>query len=416
LIGKITEIKAREILDSRGNPTIEVDVFSDKVKATAKVPSGASTGAHEACELRDGGKRYGGKGVKKAVKNVNTTIKKHLIGKAVNPTKVDLELIKLDGTENKSNLGANAILGVSMAVVRLSAKLENKPLYKKIKELAGTKGKKYVLPTGYFNIINGGEHADNDLEFQEFMIAPKARTFAEKLRIAAEVYHTLKGLLKKKYGMSSTSVGDEGGFAPQMKKVKEPLEIIMKAVTKAGYKGKVDIAIDAAASEFYTKGKGYFVDGKYLTPEKLLDLYAELVKKYPITSIEDPFSEDNWDEFKMMTKRLGKKIQVVGDDHLVTNPIRIKRSIVEKSCNALLLKVNQIGTVTESIEAANLAMKNGWKIMVSHRSGETSDNFIADLVVGLGCGEIKSGAPCRSERLSKYNRLLVIEEETLKKK
>ncbi len=412
----ITKVHAREILDSRGNPTVEVDMYSNTKKAREEVPSGASTGIHEALELRDGGKRYNGKGVLKAVNNVNKLISKEVIGLQPHNQKfLDKKMIKLDGTDNKSKLGANAILGVSLAGARLGAKVKKIPLYEHLRSLTSNKKKTYTLPIPFMNIINGGKHADNDLQFQEFMLVPIGKTFRESLQMGTEVYHKLKELIKKKYGHASTAVGDEGGFAPNVKSVKEPLELIMKAARQLGYEKKIKIAIDAAASEFYYPKKGYFVDGKYLTAKKLSDLYVELVKKYPIVSIEDPFAEDNWDEFKSFTKRIGKKIQIVGDDHLVTNPLRINRSVIEKSCNALLLKVNQIGTVSESIEAAEIALKNGWNVMVSHRSGETSDHFIADLAVALDCGEIKTGAPCRSERLSKYNQLLRIEEELGKK-
>ena len=408
-------IKAREILDSRGNPTVEVDVCSNKNFASSKVPSGASTGIHEAVELRDKTKRYNGKGVQKAVDNVNNKISKKIIGmNSLHQNKIDNEMIKLDGTKNKSKLGANAILGVSLSTARLAALDKKVPLYEHLRSLTTNKDKKYKMPIPFLNVINGGEHADNDLSFQEFMIAPHGKTFKESLQIGAEVYHCLKGLIKKKYGGSSTAVGDEGGFAPNMKTVKEPLDMIMKAVKMLKYENKVKIALDPAASEFYKNGK-YYVDGKYISSKELSDLYVKLANKYPIISIEDPFAEDDWEAFKHLTERIGNKVQIVGDDLLVTNPIRIKKAIEEKSCNALLLKVNQIGSVSESIEAAELALKNNWNIMVSHRSGETSDTFIADLVVALGCGQIKSGAPCRSERLEKYNRLIKIEEELGKK-
>ena len=416
---KITKIYAREILDSRGNPTLEVDLYSNKIVATGKVPSGASTGIHEALELRDGGKRYNGKGVLKAVNNVNKKIFKEIKGMdAKNPGFIDKKMIELDGTDNKSKLGANAILGVSLASTRLAAKLRNRELFEQLRSMMSSKVKSqktYLMPVPFMNIINGGRHADNELQFQEFMIAPMGKTFKESVQIGSETYHKLKEMIQKKYGHASTGVGDEGGFAPNIKKVKEALELIMKTLRELGYEKKVKIGIDAAASEFYNVKKGYFVDGKYLSAKKLSDLYVDLIKKYPIILIEDPFAEDNWDEFKAFTKRVGKKIQVVGDDLLVTNPIRIQRGIIEKSCNALLLKVNQIGSVKESIQAAEMAINNKWNVMVSHRSGETSDDFIADLVVALGCGQIKSGAPCRSERLAKYNRLIRIEEMLGKK-
>ena len=408
---KITKVKAREILDSRGNPTVEVDLYG-KEMVRSKVPSGASTGVHEAVELRDNEKRYNGKGVQKAVNNVNNKISKIIIGlDSKNQKSIDQKMIKLDNTKNKSKLGANAILGVSLSSARLGAVSKKVPLYQHLRDLTSNKSKKFLMPIPFLNVINGGQHADNDLQFQEFMIAPHGKTFKESLQIGTEVYHCLKSLIKKKYGGSSTSVGDEGGFAPNMNTVKEPLDMIMQALKLLKYDKVVKIGIDAAASEFYDKNKGYFVDNKWLSGKELSSLYERLVKKYPIISIEDPFHEDDWDSFKHLTERLGNKIQIVGDDLLVTNPDRINIAIKEKSCNALLLKVNQIGTVTESIEAAELALKNKWNIMVSHRSGETSDTFIADLVVALGCGQIKTGAPCRSERLEKYNRLLQIEEE-----
>jgi enolase len=409
---KIKSIKAREILDSRGNPTIEVDIYSKNNFATSKVPSGASTGIHEAVELRDNEKRYNGKGVLKAVNNVNKIISKKIIGfKSNDQVYIDQKMINLDGTKNKSKLGANAILGVSLSVSRVGAKDKKITLYEHLRNLTLNKSNIYKMPIPFFNIINGGQHADNDLCFQEFMIAPHGKSFSESLQIGAEVYHCLKELIKKKYGKSSTAVGDEGGFAPNMKTVKEPLQLIMQALKLLKYDKIVKIGIDAAASEFYDEKKGYFVDNKWINAKQLSDLYEKLVNKYPIISIEDPFAEDDWNAFINLTNKLGNKIQIVGDDLLVTNPERIKIAIEKKACNALLLKVNQIGTVSESIEAAELALKNKWNIMVSHRSGETSDTFIADLVVALGCGQIKSGAPCRSERLEKYNRLLQIEEE-----
>lgn len=410
---KIKKIIAREILDSRGNPTVEVDIHSKNNFANAKVPSGASTGIHEALELRDGDlKRFNGKGVLTAVKNINFKISKVVLDKeASNQSFIDKMMLNLDGTDNKSNLGANSILGVSLATARLGSIEKNISLYEHLRNMTNIKKKTYNLPVPFMNIINGGQHADNGLQIQEFMIVPIGKNFKESIQIGVEVYHKLKELLKKKYGHSSTAVGDEGGFAPNINKSKEALDVIMKAINILGYSKKVNIAIDAAASEFYNPKKGYFVDGKWLSAKKLADYYEDLVKKYPIVSIEDPFSEDNWDEFKNFTKRMGKKIQVVGDDLLVTNPVRIQRAIREKSCNSLLLKVNQIGSVSESIKAAEMAINNKWNIMVSHRSGETSDDFIADLAVALDCGEIKSGAPCRSERLEKYNRLIKIEEE-----
>lgn len=411
---RIKGVKAREILDSRGNPTVEVEFFTGSGIASAMVPSGASTGSYEALELRDGDKnRFRGKGVLKAVSNVN---------KLINPKiqwldsrdqgNLDNQMCVLDGTPNKSKLGANAILGVSMAVCRGAAQLQGIPLYKHLAHLAYEKQpKKYILPVPSFNIINGGAHGGNNLAVQEFMIMPVGcKTFADALRAGSETYHELKDLLGKKYGKTATNVGDEGGFAPPLNSATEALDFINQAINNAGYKGKVKIALDCAASEFFANGI-YTIDGKTLVGDQLVDYYGEFFKKYPIVSIEDPFAEDDFASFAKLTKKYGSKIQVVGDDLLVTNPSRIMRGIDYNACNALLLKVNQIGTVTEAINAALLARKNKWGVMVSHRSGETADTFIADLVVGLGTGQIKSGAPCRYERLSKYNELLRIEEE-----
>ncbi|MFC1728637.1 phosphopyruvate hydratase [Nanoarchaeota archaeon] len=406
-MAKIVKIRGREVLDSRGNPTIEVELSTAKHTVKAMVPSGASTGKHEAVELRDGGKRYSGKGVLKAVNNVNILGRK-LKGMSLDQKKIDGVLLNLDGTPNKKKYGANAILGISMAVTRALA-VENKiPLYKQIGKLAGNR--KFVLPIPAFNIINGGVHAGNNLDFQEYMIWPSAGSFKERLRIGTEVYHELKKILIKKYGKNAANVGDEGGFAPPLSKVEEPIELILKAAKKLGYEKRIKIGLDAAGSEFYKNGD-YVLEGKRIDAYDLVDKYKELVKKYPIVSIEDPFAEDDFDTFFVLTKEIGKKVQIVGDDLLVTNPARIENASFVKACNALLLKLNQIGTVTEGIEAAKLAYKKGWKVMVSHRSGETEDDFIADLAVGIGCGQIKSGAPCRSERLAKYNRLLRIEEK-----
>ena len=409
MYSKITRIKAREILDSRGNPTVEVDVYSKNKRGREEVPSGASTGIHEALELRDKGKRYLGKGVLKAVNNVNKKIAPRLRNKScTNQKLIDELMLNLDGTANKKLLGANAILGVSLATCRLASKTQKTSLYKYIGSLFNNK--RFTLPTPYMNIINGGQHADNRLQFQEFMIVPKFKTFKESLRAGSETYHTLKKLIGKKYGKSSTNVGDEGGFAPNLNKVREPLKLITKAIDELGYGKRIKIAIDAAASEFYSR-KGYLVDDKYLSQNKLLKVYESLVNEFPIISLEDPFSEDDNEGFVAITESLGRKVQIMGDDSLVTNPQRIEKAINLKACNALLLKVNQIGTLTEALDAAKLATDNNWNVMVSHRSGETSDSFIADLAVGIGCGQIKSGAPCRSDRLAKYNQLLRIEEE-----
>ncbi len=408
---RISLIKAREILDSRGNPTVEVELTAGEYKVIAAVPSGASTGKYEAWELRDGGKRYDGKGVLRAVENVNKIIAPKL--KGMDPAKqreIDEIMVEMDGTDNKKRLGANAILGVSMAVCRAGAVSHGIPLYRYVAMIANNK--KMSLPVPFCNIINGGKHADNDLTVQEFMVVPvKSKSFREGIRACSEIYHRLKQDIHKRYGKGTTNVGDEGGFAPEeFNLVREPLNFINKSIDGAGYKNKVKIGIDAAASEFYKNGR-YYIDRRIMNKNELIEFYKKIVESYPIISIEDPFSQDDFDGFAELTKEIGKNVQIVGDDLLVTNTERIKKAIGKMACNALLLKVNQIGTVTEAIDAARLAMDNGWKVMVSHRSGETSDDFIADLAVGLGAGQIKSGAPCRGERLAKYNRLLKIEEE-----
>jgi enolase len=416
----IKTVKAREILDSRGNPTVEVEITTDKGLFRAAVPSGASTGIYEALELRDNDKsRYLGKGVLKACKNVNEIIAPQLIGKSVlNQEELDNFMIQLDGTDNKGKLGANAILGVSMAICRAGAAEKGVPLYRHIADLAGNKH--IILPVPAFNVINGGSHAGNKLAMQEFMILPVgAPSFKEAMRMGAEVYHNLKTIIKDKYGQDATNVGDEGGFAPNIQNNREGLELLKQAINKAGYTDVVKIGMDVAASEFYTEDKTYDLDFKtknndksqVLTGEQLANLYKEFVRDYPIVSIEDPFDQDDWESYGKLTAEIGKAVQIVGDDLLVTNPKRIRTAIEKKACNALLLKVNQIGSITESIQACKLSQAQGWGVMVSHRSGETEDTFIADLVVGLGTGEIKTGAPCRSERLAKYNQLLRIEEE-----
>lgn len=417
----IRKVHAREIIDSRGNPTVEVDLLTDKGLFRAAVPSGASTGIHEALELRDGDKkRYGGKGVLKAVENVNTIIAPKIVGlNPIEQEEIDELMLKLDGTENKSKLGANAILGVSLAVCKAGAAYKGIPLYKHIAELAGNK--KLVMPVPSLNVINGGSHAGNKLAMQEFMILPTgASSFKEAIRMGAEVYQILKKVIKEKYGQDAVNVGDEGGFAPNIQDNKEGLELLKKAIDDAGYTGKVKIGMDVAASEFYiAEEKVYDLDfkskekdpSKKLSQDKMIELYKNFVNEFGIVSIEDPFDQDDWDSYKKLTAEMGKSVQIVGDDLLVTNPKRIKEAIEKDACNALLLKVNQIGTVTESIRACNAAKAAGWGCMVSHRSGETEDTFIADLVVGLGTGQIKTGAPCRSERLAKYNQLLRIEEE-----
>ncbi|CAK9296184.1 unnamed protein product [Gordionus sp. m RMFG-2023] len=417
----IENIKALEIYDSRGNPTLEVDLKTDQGCFVSMVPSGASTGIHEALELRDNDpKVHSGKGVLKAIKNVNEIISPELISKKVdvsNQTEVDKLMISLDGTINKSKLGANAILGVSMACCKAGAAKKAVPLYQHIANLSGNKN--LILPVPSFNVINGGSHAGNQLAMQEFMIMPVgASNFREAMRMGTETYHTLKKLLKDKYGLAATAVGDEGGFAPEVNDAKEVLEILTQAINQAGYKGKIKIALDVAASEFFKDGK-YDLQfknpksdrSKWLSGEQLSDFYVEMVNTYPIISIEDPFDQDDWPSWQHFFQKIGDKISIVGDDLTVTNPTRIQNAIDNKACNCLLLKVNQIGSLTESIQASQLATKHNWTVMVSHRSGETEDSFIADLVVGLGTGKIKSGAPCRSERLCKYNRLLHIEYE-----
>lgn len=418
-IPDITKVTARQIFDSRGNPTVEVDVITSRGLFRAAVPSGASTGIHEALELRDDEKSYMGKSVLKAISNVNNIIAPALVKAQIdvsNQLAVDQFLLSLDGTENKGKLGANAILGVSMAVCRAGAAKKGVPLYQHIAELAGNKDA-YILPVPCFNIINGGSHAGNKLAMQEFMILPTgASSFSEAMQMGSEVYHHLKKVIKKKYGQDATNVGDEGGFAPNIQDNKEGLELVKTAIESAGYTGKIKIAMDVAASEFYVDGK-YDLDFKnpqsdksqHLTGSQLADLYKSFIKDYPIVSIEDPFDQDDWDSYAALTSTT--TIQIVGDDLTVTNPNRIKTAIEKKAVNGLLLKVNQIGTVSESIEAAKLSQGDNWGVMVSHRSGETEDTFIADLVVGLKTGQIKTGAPCRSERLAKYNQLLRIEQE-----
>lgn len=408
-MSKILSIKARQILDSRGLPTIECNLKTKDGVFTSKVPSGASTGSHEALELRDGGKAFHGKGVLKAVKNINTKIALKLKGKdCTNQDNIDQVMLDLDGTANKRKLGANAILAVSMAACRAGASALNAPLYKYIAHLYDNK--KLSMPVPSFNVINGGKHAGNKLDVQEYMIMPtRAKSFAKAVQIASETYHTLKKLLEHHYGKSAINVGDEGGFAPPMDGVEEPFEFLTNALMQNGYNKKVDFAIDAAATEFFRHGK-YYLDGSELSPDELLETYGDLVERYPLKSIEDPFQEEDFEQFAKITKAL-KKTQIVADDLTVTNPKRVQKAMVLGSANCLLLKVNQIGTVTEALQAAQLAQKDKWKIMVSHRSGETTDDFIADLAVGMGSAFIKAGAPCRGERLAKYNRLIQIEED-----
>lgn len=402
---KIKDVKGREVLDSRGNPTVEVDVILENdVMGRAIVPSGASTGEREALEMRDGGSRYNGKGVLNAVNNVNTILRDKVIGMDVADQRaLDYAMVELDGTEAKSRLGANAILGISMAALKASAINEGKELYEYV-------GNGKTLPVPMMNIINGGAHADNNLDFQEFMIIPQQDTIHERVRVGAEVFHSLKKVLNSKGYF--TGVGDEGGFAPNLDSNKEGFDLIIEAITAAGYEaGKdVKIAIDVAASEFYTDGV-YHVDGKELTTDQLIDFYEELVNTYPIISIEDPVDENDWDGFTKITERLGDRIQLVGDDLFVTNKKCLQMGIDHKAGNAILLKVNQIGTITETIETIELAKSHGYKTIISHRSGETEDTTIADLAVGLDLGQIKTGSMSRTDRICKYNQLMRIEEK-----
>lgn len=411
----IVDVRAREILDSRGNPTLEAEVELEcGIVGRAAVPSGASTGEHEACELRDDDKsRYLGKGVLTAVDNVNEIITDELIDfDALDQTGIDQFLIELDGTPNKSKLGANAILGVSLAIAKASADCLGLPLYRYI---GGTNAK--ILPVPMMNIINGGKHADNNVDFQEFMIMPiGAENFMEALRTGAEVFHTLKGVLKKRG--YNTAVGDEGGFAPNLKANDEAIEVILEAIEKAGYKAGKDIAIalDPAASEFFLKDKNAYhlfksAPGKEIPIEKMVDYWAEWVSKYPIVSIEDGLAEDDWDGWKLMTDKLGNIIQLVGDDIFVTNTERLAKGITMGVANSILIKVNQIGTLTETLDAIELAKKNGYTAVVSHRSGETEDTTIADIAVATNAGQIKTGSTSRTDRIAKYNQLIRIEEE-----
>ena len=399
---------AREIMDSRGNPTVEAGVvLDDGASGSAGVPSGASTGAHEAHELRDGGDRYMGKGVLKAVENVNEEIADEIAGfEADDQRAIDQAMIDLDGTDNKSRLGANAILGVSMAVAKAAAESAGLPLYR---YLGGPTA--HILPVPMMNIVNGGEHADSGVDVQEFMIAPiGAETFSEALRMGAEVYHNLKKVISDR-GLS-TGLGDEGGFAPSVDSTREALDLIVEAIKKSGFEPGKDIALalDVASSEFYEDGK-YNFEGGQLSPDEMIKVYEELVAEYPIVSIEDPLDEDDWDGYVTITEKLGDKVQLVGDDFFVTNPERLAKGIEKKAANALLVKVNQIGTLTETFDAVDMAHRNGYRCMMSHRSGETEDTTIADLAVAWGCGQIKTGAPARSERVAKYNQLLRIEQE-----
>ncbi len=406
----IVDIHAREILDSRGNPTVEVDVLlDDGTRGRASVPSGASTGVFEALELRDGDARYGGKGVRQAVEHVNETIAPELIGlPAGEQVLIDSILCGLDGTDNKSNLGANATLGVSMAVARAAAKQANMPLYRYLGGMFATE-----LPVPMMNILNGGAHADNNVDLQEFMIMPVgAETFADALRMGADIYHTLKQVLKGR-GLV-TAVGDEGGFAPNLSSNEEALQLIVEAITQAGYRPGEDVllALDAAASEFYQDGAYVFSgEGVTRTAAELTDYYADLVDKYPIISIEDGMNEEDYDGWKLLTERLGDRVQLVGDDLFVTNSTRLQDGIRRGIANSILIKVNQIGTLTETFEAIEMAKRAGYTAVISHRSGETDDTMIADIAVAVNAGQIKTGAPARIDRVAKYNQLLRIEEE-----
>ena len=407
---RITKVTAREILDSRGNPTVEATVYAGEVSETAAVPSGASTGKHEALELRDGDPtRYNGLGVSKAVQNVEKRIGPKLL--KLDPRQqepIDRMMLDLDGTSNKSHLGANAILAVSLAVAKLAARLEGKTLHNYL-----SKGKGKTLPIPVMNVINGGKHAGTGLKIQEFMIIPAgAKSFSESLRKGAEIYHALKKVIQSKHGSQSTNVGDEGGFAPPLNKTSEALELLVQAISDAGYSAGEDVfvGLDAASSEFYEDGV-YHIDGEEKSPQEMLDFYGDLISRFPIRYIEDPFEQEDFKHTAQLTKTVSGRVQIVGDDIFVTNVTRLKKGIEMGTANALLLKVNQIGSLTEAIQAANLAMKNGYGVVTSHRSGETSDTTIADLSVALNCGRIKTGAPCRGERTAKYNRLLQIERE-----
>jgi len=402
----VSDIKAREVLDSRGNPTVEVDVITEGgVVCSAIVPSGASTGIFEALELRDGGSRFHGKGVLKALNSVREVILPKIKGMDVREQKkIDGLMIELDGTENKSKLGGNAILGVSIACAKAAAASDNLKLY----EYVAGDGP-MVLPVPFFNIINGGMHAGNQLDFQEFMIAPVgAGSFKEALRMGSEIYQALKGNLKKKYGRDATNVGDEGGFTPPIDSPEEALNTIMDSIEEMGYTGKVSLAMDVAASSFYKGDENYSVAGNIISRGDLINIYRDLVSKFPLVSIEDPLEEEDYEGYKMVTDAV--PIQILGDDLFVTNVKRLQKGIDMGASNALLWKVNQIGSLTEAFDAADLAKSNGFNVMASHRSGDTEDPFVADLAVGIACGQIKSGAPARGERTAKYNQLLRIEE------
>jgi len=411
-MNKIKYVHARQIMDSRGNPTTECDIkLSNGAFGRAAVPSGASTGSFEAVELRDGGKKYMGRGVLNAVKNVNKVIAPAIIGMdATNQSEIDETMLSLDGTPNKSKLGANAILSVSLAVAHAVANAEQIPLYKYLAKIYGTKNP-HVLPRPMMNIINGGVHADNNLDIQEFMIIPNgAKSEFDAIRIGSEIFHHLKNILKQ--NGNSTNVGDEGGFAPNFNSTREALDTIMAAIRKAGYKPgtEVSIGLDVASSEFYKNGK-YNFEGKTLSSDKMIEFYEKLISEYPIISIEDPLAEEDWAGWQKLTKKIGKKCQLVGDDLFVTNPSRLERGIKMGAANAILIKVNQIGTLTETLHAIKMAQKAKYGVIISHRSGETEDTTIADLAVATNAGQIKTGSMSRTDRMAKYNQLIRIEEE-----
>mmetsp|Transcript_3116 Transcript_3116/g.8797 ORF Transcript_3116/g.8797 Transcript_3116/m.8797 type:complete len:463 (-) Transcript_3116:245-1633(-) len=422
MMSAITAVHGREIIDSRGNPTVEVDITTAQGTFTASVPSGASTGIYEACELRDGGSRYMGKGVLGAVENVNGALKDVVVGMdAADQRAIDQAMIDADGTPNKVNLGANAILGISLAASKAGAAAQGVPLWQHYATVAGNPVP-YTLPVPCFNVINGGEHAGNKLAFQEFFVIPTgAADFSESMVIGCEIFHNLKKIIKAKFGGDATLIGDEGGFAPPCD-VESGLQMIMEASEAAGYADKVSVGLDVASSEFKVKDQdAYDLDFKttgagkdesaVLSGDEMIAFYQKLIDEYPIVTIEDPFDQDDWENWSKIVAAVGDKVQIVGDDLTVTNPTKIAEAVEKKAANCLLLKVNQIGSISESIDAVKLSKQNGWGVMTSHRSGETEDNYIADLAVGLCTGEIKTGAPCRGERTAKYNQLLRIEEE-----
>jgi len=406
-MSKIESIHAREILDSRGNPTVEAVVKTKKGYGRAAVPSGASTGSNEALELRDEEERYRGKGVKRAVENIKDKISPSLVGEDITKqARIDKKMIEMDGSEDKSDLGANSILAVSLAVARAAADDLDIPLFRYL-----GRSNDVLLPVPFMNVLNGGEHAGNELDIQEYMIVPiGAKSFKEGLRIGTETYHVLGDIIEERYGAGATNLGDEGGYAPPLKDPIEPFELMMEAIEKSGYSDEIKLAIDSAATEFKTH-EGYESGGELLSSEEMIEFYDRIIEDYPLISIEDPLGEEDWNGFVEITDRWGDELQIVGDDIFVSNPDIIKKGIDEGACNAVLLKVNQIGSLTEAMDAASLAINNGYNVMVSHRSGETIDDFIADLSVALSSGQIKTGAPSRGERTAKYNRLLRIEEK-----